>query len=241
MVSSLGSAEYILELENVVKEYSGKQGRVKALQDINLKIKRGEFVIILGPSGAGKSTLLNIMAGMDRPTKGRVIFSKRDYGDLDEEELAKIRREKFGFIFQSFNLIDSLTVFENVAMPVIPTELPLKEIYARVDELLAEMRMLGKKHRFPKQLSAGEQQRVAIARALINQPEVLFCDEPVAQLDEKMADKILSDLVEINKAGTTVILATASNTVANKLRRHATKIIHIEYGKITNIETLRRV
>ena len=237
----MGSADYIFELENVTKEFSGKQGRVKALEDVSLKIKKGEFVIIVGPSGAGKSTLLNIMAGMDRPTKGRVIFMKRDFNDLSEEELAKIRLEKLGFIFQSFNLIDCLTVFENVTMAAIPTDLPIKEIYARTDELLAEMRLLGKKHRFPKQLSAGEQQRVAIARALINQPEVLFCDEPVAQLDEKMADKILNDLVEINRAGTTVILATASNTVANKLRRHATKIVHIEYGKIMNVETLRRV
>lgn len=238
---ALASADYLFRLEKVTKEFSGKQGRVKAIEDITLDIKKGEFVIIVGPSGAGKSTLLNIIAGMDRPTKGRIIYSGRDYGDLDEEKLAEIRREKFGFIFQAFNLIDCLTAFENVTMAAIPTDLPLKEIFARADELLAEMKLLGKKHRYPKQLSAGEQQRIAIARALINQPEVLFCDEPVAQLDEKMADKILSDLVEINKAGTTVILATASNTVANKLRRYATKIVHIEYGKIQNIETLRRV
>lgn len=237
----MGSADYLFRLEKVTKEFSGKQGRVKAIEDITLDIKKGEFVIIVGPSGAGKSTLLNIIAGMDRPTKGRIIYSGRDYGDLDEEKLAEIRREKFGFIFQAFNLIDCLTAFENVTMPAIPTDLPIKEIFARADELLAEMKLLGKKHRYPKQLSAGEQQRIAIARALINQPEVLFCDEPVAQLDEKMADKILGDLVEINKAGTTVILATASNTVANKLRRYATKIVHIEYGKIQNIETLRRV
>ena len=214
---------------------------MKALEDISLRIKKGEFVIIVGPSGAGKSTLLNIMAGMDRPTKGRVIYMKRDYSDLGEEELAKIRREKFGFIFQFFNLIDSLTVFENVTMPAIPTDLPLKEIYARADELLAEMKLLGKKHRFPKELSAGEQQRVAIARALINQPEILFCDEPVAQLDEKMADKILNDLVEINRVGTTVILATASSSVANKLKRHATKLVSLEYGRIKEVKTLRRV
>ena len=238
---ALATADYLFRLEKVTKEFSGKQGRVKAIEDITLDIRKGEFVIIVGPSGAGKSTLLNIIAGMDRPTKGRIIYSGRDYGDLDEEKLAEIRREKFGFIFQAFNLIDCLTAFENVTMAAIPTDLPLKEIFARADELLAEMKLLGKKHRYPKQLSAGEQQRIAIARALINQPEVLFCDEPVAQLDEKMADKILSDLVEINKAGTTVILATASNTVANKLRRYATKIVHIEYGKIQNIETLRRV
>lgn len=235
------SAEYMIELENVTKEFTGKHGRVKALESINLKIKRGEFVVIVGPSGAGKSTLLNIMAGMDRPTKGRVIFEKESFENLDEEKLAKIRREKFGFIFQFFNLIDSLTIFENVTMPLIPTSLPIKEIYARADELLAEMKLLGKKYRFPKELSAGEQQRVAIARALINQPEVLFCDEPVAQLDEEMASKILNDLVEINKTGTTVILATASSAIANKLRRYATQIVHIEYGKIKNIETLRRV
>ncbi|MEX0567701.1 MAG: ABC transporter ATP-binding protein [Candidatus Njordarchaeota archaeon] len=234
-------AEYIIELENVVKEFSGKHGRVKALEDINLKIKKGEFVVIVGPSGAGKSTLLNIIAGMDRPTKGRVIFAKESFENLDEEKLAEIRREKFGFIFQFFNLIDSLTIFENVTMPLIPTELPTKEIYARADELLAEMKLLGKKYRFPKELSAGEQQRVAIARALINQPEVLFCDEPVAQLDEKMANKILNDLAEINKIGTTIILATASNAIANTLRKYATKIVHIERGKIKEIETLRRV
>jgi len=149
-VYDLSSAELLFKLENVTKEFSGKQGRVKALEDISLEIKKGEFVIILGPSGAGKSTLLNIIAGMDRPTKGRIIFSGRDYSDLDEEKLAEIRREKFGFIFQAFNLIDSLTAFENVTMPAIPTDLPIKEIYARADELLAEMKILGKKHRFPK-------------------------------------------------------------------------------------------
>ncbi len=235
------SGEYLIKLENITKEFSGKRGRVKALENINLEIKRGEFVVIVGPSGAGKTTLLNIMAGMDRPTKGRVIFAGRDYSDLDEEELAKLRREKFGFIFQFFNLIDSLTAFENVVMAALPTDLPIREINARADELLAEMKLLAKKHRFPKELSAGEQQRVAIARALINQPEVLFCDEPTAQLDETIAEKILNDLIAINNAGTTVIFATASETIANKLRRYATKMVRLEFGKIRNIETLRSV
>lgn len=233
------SSDYLIKLENVTKEFSGKKGRVKALEDVNLEIKRGEFVIIAGPTGAGKTTLLNIMAGMDRPTKGRVIFSGRDYNDLDEEELAKLRREKFGFVFQFFNLIDSLTAFENVIMPVIPSDLPLREISARAEELLAEMKLLSKKHRLPKELSGGEQQRVAIARALINKPEVLFCDEPTAQLDEEMSEKIFEDIITINRAGTTVILATASETVVNKLKRSASKIVRIEYGKITNIETPR--
>lgn len=233
------SSDYLIKLENVTKEFSGKKGRVKALEDVNLEIKRGEFVIIAGPTGAGKTTLLNIMAGMDRPTKGRVIFSGRDYNDLDEEELAKLRREKFGFVFQFFNLIDSLTAFENVIMPVIPSDLPLREISARAEELLAEMKLLSKKHRLPKELSGGEQQRVAIARALINKPEVLFCDEPTAQLDEEMSEKIFEDIIAINRAGTTVILATASETVVNKLKRSASKIVRIEYGKITNIETPR--
>ncbi|MCR8487443.1 MAG: ABC transporter ATP-binding protein [Crenarchaeota archaeon] len=234
------SSDYLIKLENVTKEFSGKKGRVKALEDINLEIKRGEFVVIVGPSGAGKTTLLNIMAGMDRPTKGRVIFSGRDYGDLDEEELAKLRREKFGFIFQFFNLIDSLTVVENVIAPALPSDLPIREISARAEELLAGMKLLSKKYRFPKELSAGEQQRVAIARAMITKPEVLFCDEPTAQLDEEMTEKVLNDLTEINRAGTTVILATASETVANKLRRSGARTIHIEYGKITSTETPRR-
>ncbi len=228
------SDELLIELINVKKEYSGKKGRVKAISDLNLKIARKEFIIIGGPSGAGKTTLLNLIAGLDRPTQGEIILFRRNIRDLDEEELAKIRQEKIGFIFQFFNLIDNLTVLENVMTPLIPRNIPEEEIVARAEELLSDLGLIGKKNRFPRELSGGEQQRVAIARALITDPEIIIADEPIAQLDEKAGKIVIDLLLNAKKRGKTIILATASQSLVDSLKKNADKVIWLERGKVMN-------
>ncbi len=228
------SNETLIELINVTKEYSGKKGRVTAISDLNLKVSKSEFIIIGGPSGAGKTTTLNLIAGLDRPTQGEIILFRRNIKDLNEEELAKIRQEKIGFVFQFFNLIDNLTVLENVMVPMIPLNIPETEIIAKAEELLSELGLIGKKNRFPRELSGGEQQRVAIARALITDPDIIIADEPIAQLDEKAGKIVIDLLLDARKRGKTVILATASQALIDELKKHADKIILLERGKVVN-------
>ncbi len=235
-------ADFIIELIDVKKDYKETSGAIHtALRNITLRIRRGEFVIIVGPSGAGKTTLLNIMAGMDLPTEGQVIFDKRNFSDLSEEERTEIRRQKIGFIFQFFNLINSMTVLENVMAPLLPDEnLSEKEIKERALEALSVVGLIEKSERMPNELSGGEQQRVAIARAIVIQPEVIFADEPIAQLDEENARKVITILTEYNRRKkATIILATASRELAENLKPYATKIIYIDRGKI--VQYLERV
>jgi len=228
------SREVLIELINITKEYSGKKGRVTAISDLSLKIAKSEFIIIGGPSGAGKTTLLNLIAGLDRPTQGEIILFRRNIRDLDEEELAKIRQEKIGFIFQFFNLIDNLTVLENVMTPLIPLNIQEEEIVARAEELLSDLGLIGKKNRFPRELSGGEQQRVAIARALIADPEIIIADEPIAQLDEKAGKIVIDLLLNAKKRGKTIILATASQSLVDSLKKSADKVLWLERGKVVN-------
>ncbi|MHA1609062.1 MAG: ABC transporter ATP-binding protein [Candidatus Njordarchaeales archaeon] len=230
-------SEPIIEAIKVTREFSGKRGRVKAIENFSLKIYPGDFIVIYGPSGAGKTTALNLLAGMDRPTSGEIILFRRNVKDLSEEDLAKIRREKIGFIFQFFNLINNLTVLENVIIPLLPTDRSETDMIARAEELLSELKLIGKKNRFPTELSGGEQQRVAVARALITDPEVIMADEPVAQLDEKSAEIVISLLLRANREGKTIILATANQALVNKLKQNISKIITLERGKIVSEET----
>jgi len=233
----MSGEEPIIEVINVEKKYQRGNKTFLALSGINFKIYPGEFVIIQGPSGAGKTTLLNLISGMDKPTSGDILLLKKNVSNLSEEELSRFRLENIGFIFQFFNLIDDLTVLENVMVPLLPSDESSRSVKIMAEEKLDEVDMLGKKEKYPKELSGGEQQRVAIARALITEPDILIADEPTAQLDEENAKKIVEILKRMNKeGGKTVIVSTASEAVAKMFSEIATKIIKLERGRIVEIK-----
>ncbi|MBM4401046.1 MAG: ABC transporter ATP-binding protein [Crenarchaeota archaeon] len=207
---------------------------VQAVNGINLKLKRGEFVSIMGPSGCGKSTLLNLIGTLDKPTSGKVFIDGVDISTLDSKSLAKLRNEKIGFIFQAYNLINRSSVFRNVELPTLAEGLPKGERTKRVREMLEVVGLLDKAHRKPTVLSGGEQQRVAIARALINRPSIILADEPTGNLDSKAGKSIISFMRRLNREfGTTIIVVTHSGEVSDM----TDKIIHLRDGRIIGEET----
>jgi len=218
----------ILELHNVNKAYQIDSQKLEVLKDINLEVKKGEFIAIMGPSGSGKSTLMNIMGCLDTPTSGKVIFENRDVSKLSETELAQIRNQKVGFVFQTFNLIPRTTAIANIELPLIYKGIPDKERKALAKKVLEQFGLTQRMFHFPNQLSGGEQQRVAIARALITQPLIILADEPTGNLDSKTGEEIIKIFQDLNKAGNTVILVTHEKDIAE----HAKKIIKIHDGEI---------
>ena len=221
--------ESIIRCEDVWKVYNpDTPAEVKALQNINLEIKKGELAAIMGASGSGKSTLLNCIGCLDVPTKGKVHIENRDTSQLDEDELAMIRREKIGFVFQFFNLIPNLTALQNVELPMIFLGLGEEKRKNRAKKLLKEVG-LGKRigHK-PAELSGGEVQRVSIARALANDPILILADEPTGNLDSKSGKEIMNIFKKLNKDGRTIIVITHENVIAN----HAKRVIKISDGKI---------
>ncbi|MEM5793745.1 MAG: ABC transporter ATP-binding protein [Candidatus Aenigmatarchaeota archaeon] len=219
----------LLELQHVTKIYKLDEVEVKALDDINLKIEKNEFLAVTGPSGSGKSTLLHIMGCLDRPTKGRVILEGKDVSNLSDAELARIRGMKIGFVFQFFNLYPTLTALENVELPMVITEKDKNERRKRALELLKAVGMEKRANHLPSQLSGGERQRVAIARALANNPSIILADEPTGNLDSKTGKEIINLLANLQKEeGKTVVIVTHEPTIA----RYAEKIIYLSDGKI---------
>lgn len=227
--------DYALRLEGVKKIYNeGEESEVQALKGIDLSIRKGEFVSIIGPSGSGKTTLLDIIGCLLRPSYGRVFLDGTDTGRLGEKELARLRREKLGFVFQQYNLIPSFTALENVALAVRVSGKGKRESVARAGELLKTIG-LGKRmgHR-PGQLSGGEQQRVAIARALANEPEIILGDEPTGNLDTSTGMMILKLLKRLNRErGYTIIVVTHDE----RIREYCNRVIHIMDGEIGRIES----
>ncbi len=214
----------LIELKNVWKEY--ENGRVKALQGVNLKIDKGERVAILGPSGSGKSTLMHVMGCLDKPSKGKVFLKGKDVSKFGSDELAKVRGKTIGFVFQFFYLVPSLTALENVMLPMIFIG---KKDRKKAEELLKMFGLEKRLYHFPNQLSGGERQRVAIARALANDPEIILADEPTGNLDSKTGEEIIKILITLNKEyGKTLIVVTHDKSLAKKMER----IIHIKDGKI---------
>jgi putative ABC transport system ATP-binding protein len=221
----------LLVLENVVKIYRSGEVETIALKGVSLRIYRGDFIAIMGPSGSGKTTLLNIMGLMDRPTSGRVVVDGVEISRLKSDEIARLRNYKMGFVFQQFNLINRLTVLENIELPLIPRGIPRKKrIEMSINALLragGELSWLPKK---PNQLSGGQQQRVAIARAIVGEPEIVLADEPTGNLDVASSRIVVKTFQELNKEGATIVVVTHNPEVA-----HCTqKIYLIRDGVIAN-------
>ncbi|MBI1833284.1 MAG: ABC transporter ATP-binding protein [Candidatus Andersenbacteria bacterium] len=218
----------IIQAENLNKTYQTADTETIAIADISLSINDGEFISIMGKSGSGKSTLLHILGFLDRPSTGTYIFGGVDTTSLTEEELAFIRNDKIGFIFQAFHLLPKQTVLENVMLPLVYSRIPSREHRARAEEALERVEMTHRLYHMPPQLSGGEKQRVAIARALINRPDVIFADEPTGNLDTRTGEKVMHTISELNKQGHTVILVTHESTTAS----FANRIVIVQDGRI---------
>lgn len=222
------SNSILLELVNVSKFYAIGEYTVRALDDISLTIKEGEFISITGPSGSGKSTLMHIAGLLDIPTKGKVIFEGENISRFTEEELARIRNKRLGFVFQQFNLLERITALENVALPLIYSDIASDEIHERALEALRSVGLSDRTQHHVSQLSGGQQQRVAIARALVNNPAVILADEPTGNLDSRSTREIVEILKNLNKQGKTVIVVTHEADIA----RQAKRTIRLRDGKI---------
>lgn len=221
----------MIETKHVYKVYKMGELDLEVIKDLNLFIGSGEFIAIVGPSGSGKSTVLNILGGLDIPSNGEVIVDHQNITNLDTTQLAHFRGEKIGFIFQSFNLIPVLSVYENIEYPLIMIQhLPIEERKKRVLEVLEEVDMLDQKEKYPDQISGGQKQRVAIARALVTNPKIVFADEPTANLDSKTAHRIIELMHKIKKDyGTTFVFATHDEKIVSSAER----LITLVDGQIT--------
>jgi putative ABC transport system ATP-binding protein len=219
----------LIRLDDVTKRYGGA-GRA-ALDGIGLQVAAGEAVAIMGPSGSGKSTLLNLVAGLDRPTRGAVTVAGQRIDKLTEARKARFRRRQIGMIFQFFNLLDDLTVLDNVLLPAQLAGVRRASARARADELLAALRISQHAHSYPARLSGGERQRVAIARALINRPALLLADEPTGALDTAAGDQIGAVLLDLNRAGQTLLLVTHNPDLA---ARYASRTVQLVDGCVAS-------
>lgn len=207
----------MIKVESLSKEYLSGGRPLRVLKDITFTIAPGEIVSIVGPSGSGKTTLLGLLAGLDRPSTGRVVLDGQDLTQLTEDGLARFRGARVGFVFQSFHLLPTLTALENVQVPL---ELVGQEAESRAHELLARVGLGGREHHYPTQLSGGEQQRVALARAFCNRPRILFADEPTGNLDAATGAKVVDIMFELNREfGTTTVMVTHDLDLAGKARR----------------------
>ncbi|MGE4064493.1 MAG: ABC transporter ATP-binding protein [Rhodospirillaceae bacterium] len=218
----------MLTLQNLTKVFRTDEVETTALNAVNIDIKQGEFVAIMGPSGCGKSTLLNIIGMLDTPTSGSYLFKGEEISGYSEAQLADLRKQNLGFIFQSFNLIDELTVFENIELALLYHDVPAKE---RRERVLAVMEKVGIAHRAshkPAQLSGGQQQRVAVARAVVSNPSLILADEPTGNLDSQHGAEVMALLRQLNKEGTTVVMVTHSRTDAG----HARRVINVLDGHV---------
>ena len=216
--------------ERVSRHYSAGAGVIRAVDGVTMDVPAGEFLALLGSSGSGKSTLLNLIAGLDRPTEGSIVVQDRDLAQMSAEELANYRRHTVGMVFQSFNLIPTMTVAENVELPMRFAEVDRGEREPRVRDALTRVGLTARLDHRPSELSGGEQQRVAIARALVNRPSLLLADEPTGNLDSKTGDKILNLIREINQSsGATVVMITHERALAE---RFAHRIVFLSDGKL---------
>ena len=218
----------MINVDSVHKSYDLGETSVHALRGVTFSIEKGEFVSIMGPSGSGKSTLMNIIGCLDTPSEGTYLLNQRNVGQLDEEQLAGIRNQEIGFIFQQFHLLPRSTALENVALPLKYASVQRAEQLSRAEEVLNKVGLSGRLSHKPTELSGGEQQRVAIARALVNSPSILFADEPTGNLDSKTGKEVLEIFKELNEKGQTIVVITHEHTIAKQSQRTIT----IKDGKI---------
>lgn len=223
----------MIELENIYKVFSTDEIETFALNGVSLNVKRGDFMSIMGQSGCGKSTLLNIIGHLDTPTKGTIRIEGTDTGNMTDKELSRLRNEKFGFIFQSFHLIPSLNILQNVELPMLYSceKLSSKEVRERAVSIIEKVGLVSRMKHFPSQLSGGQCQRAAIARAMMAHPHVLLADEPTGNLDSRMGREIMDLLLELNAEGMTVVMVTHDA----KLAAEASVMVTMNDGEITDV------
>ncbi len=219
----------IIQIEDMSQQYSLGGETIHALANVNLTVYEGDFISIIGPSGSGKSTLMNMIGCLDQPDFGDYYFDGEDINSLSDAELATIRNEKIGFIFQNFNLIAKLTAFENVELPLIYRGMKTKERKDAVEKALTLVGLSARGHHLPSQLSGGQQQRVAIARALVGNPQILLADEPTGALDSKTGKDIIAIMRALNDKGHTIVIITHDLLIAKEAKR----IMHIHDGRLT--------
>ena len=218
----------MIKTGNLKKVYRTDEVETTALNNVNLEINAGEFVSVMGPSGCGKSTLLNILGLLDNPSEGTYEFDTHEVGKLSERQRAQFRKGNIGFVFQSFNLIDELTVYENVELPLLYLGTSTQERKERVSAALERTQIIHRKDHFPQQLSGGQQQRVAVARAVVASPKLILADEPTGNLDSTNGEEVMKLLTEMNEAGTTIVMVTHSPADAE----YSHRIIHLFDGHV---------
>ena len=220
----------MIKLEKLSKVYRTDEIESTALNEVSFEISKGEFVSVMGPSGCGKSTLLNVLGMLDKPESGSYEFLNNEVSHLNEKGRSEIRKKNIGFIFQNFNLIDELTVFENIELPLIYNKIGASERKKRVNELIEKMGIAHRSSHFPQQLSGGQQQRVAVARALITKPPLILADEPTGNLDSSHGNEVMELLCELNEAGTTIIMVTHSSHDAS----YSQRVINLLDGQVVS-------
>jgi putative ABC transport system ATP-binding protein len=218
----------MIRTNSLKKVYTTEEVETTALNNVNFEVKEGEFVSIMGPSGCGKSTLLNILGMLDNPTDGEYWFLEEEVSRYSERKRANLRKNNIGFVFQSFNLIDELTVFENVELPLLYLGVSSAERKRRVHEVLEQMQMMHRKNHFPQQLSGGQQQRVAVSRAIVSNPKLILADEPTGNLDSSHGEEVMKILSDLHANGTTIIMVTHSPAYAE----YGQRLIHLFDGHI---------
>jgi putative ABC transport system ATP-binding protein len=218
----------MIKTNDLTKVFRTEEVETTALNKVTLHVKEGEYVAVMGPSGCGKSTLLNILGLLDNPTSGSYIFNGTEVANLKERDRTIFRKGNIGFVFQSFNLIDELNVFENVELPLIYLKMKTSERKKRVEDVLERMKIGHRAKHFPQQLSGGQQQRVAIARAVVANPKLILADEPTGNLDSKNGIEVINLLTELNKEGTTIIMVTHSDRDAS----YAHRIVNLFDGQV---------
>ncbi|MBA7560354.1 putative ABC transporter ATP-binding protein YknY [subsurface metagenome] len=226
----------MIKTVDLVKIFRTDEVETTALNKVNLEVENGDFVSIMGPSGCGKSTLLNILGLLDNPTSGELYFEGTELAKYNERKRTNLRKGNIGFVFQSFNLIDELTVFENVELPLLYMKVPSKERKRKVEEVLERMKIAHRKKHFPQQLSGGQQQRVAICRSVVANPKLILADEPTGNLDSANGEEVMNLLTELNKDGTTIVMVTHSPSDAE----YANRIVQLFDGHIVS-ENIKKI